>query len=107
MKDGIPNPYRSRAAYSRAPAPVNAIEDDEMDYDDGQQQSRTAARAEPDVQDGRYGFSETDYTRSESSYQEDRQSDIYDRRGRGGNGGGGRLVSDNMLRRDNGSYSRR
>lgn len=110
MKDPPPgvNIQRPRAAPSRASAPVITISDEEMDYDDGQapaedrrpqQPLRAPLRAEPDVQDGRYGFSETDHRSSEGSYQDDKRND---RRGQGGNGNGSSgLVSDGMLGRDN------
>jgi hypothetical protein len=57
-----------------------------------------ATRAEPDVQDGRWGFSDTPGS-SEPSYREDLPKNRHNARGRRGPSGG--LVSDGMLRRDN------
>lgn len=64
-------------------------------------------RAQPDFQDGRFGFSEQVEV-DEPSHQNGRQNDRFEsRRGRGGGGGGfrgggGGLVSDSMTRRGNG-----
>lgn len=64
-------------------------------------------RAEPDVQDGRFGFSDSSY--GGESYQNDRQFDQHDRRGRGrgrGRDGPGGLVSDGMIRRNDRNENR-
>lgn len=60
-------------------------------------------RALPEIQDGRYGFSDNTLS-SEASYRDDRRQPQYGRRG-GGRGGsdrgsdrhGGGLVSDSMI----------
>jgi hypothetical protein len=114
LKDPPPNLRQLRSA----PAPKTVpVDNDAMDLEDDRAQyaaQRTAqprsqqrsdaaraTRAEPDVQDGRWGFSDTQGS-SEPSYRESTSDRQYSRRGRGGQGGGG-LVSDGMLRRDNGS----
>jgi hypothetical protein len=121
LKDPPPNLRQPRPAPAPKPAPVD---DDAMELEEDRAQyaaQRTAqprsqqrhdapraTRAEPDVQDGRWGFNDTQGN-SEPSYRNDLPNQQYNRRGRGGPGGGG-LVSDGMLKRDNGrsnSYYRR
>lgn len=63
--------------------------------------SRTA-RAEPKIQDGTFGFND-ESSRSNDYYEEERQNNQQNRRGRGRGGKGGGLVSDGMIRRQNGN----
>ncbi|KAF2425238.1 hypothetical protein EJ08DRAFT_663716 [Tothia fuscella] len=106
---------------SRRPRMTTVIDLETMEVDEQEEpirqpyqtQSRTNAkpqydaprttRAEPKVQDGRYGFND-DGARGGDYYEEERQNNQYNRRGRGGNGGG--LVSDGMVERENQYYRR-
>ncbi|TID25340.1 Target of rapamycin complex 2 subunit [Venturia nashicola] len=117
LQNPTPDVRRGRAAPTSAPAPVKSLDSEMMDveetraYEDRRRAQEKAytpprgdrARAQPAIQDGRFGFS--DNTRSnEASYQEDGRQPQYGRRGgaRGGSDGGGDrhdggLVSDYMI----------
>lgn len=94
MKDAQPHRPIKAHAQSRPSAPPPQSERDVMDVDEEDQSadrydSQSQRRAGPDLQDGRYGFSETPgqvYRRDDSAS-----------RGRGGRNGRG-LVSDRMIR---------
>jgi hypothetical protein len=119
LKDPPPDLRRTRTAPAPVPVPIN---DDVMDLEEDRAQyaaqrtsqarspkqfdgPRGTTRAEPDVQDGRWGFSDTQGS-NELYHEDDVSQNQYNRRGRGtgrGGGGGGGLVSDGMLNRGNGN----
>ncbi|KAE9993317.1 hypothetical protein EG327_005511 [Venturia inaequalis] len=117
LQNPTPDVRRGRAAPTSAPAPVRASDSEMMDveetraYEDRRRTQEKAytpprgdrARAQPAIQDGRFGFSDNNPS-SEASYQDDRRQPQYGRRGgarggsdRGGDRYDGGLVSDSMI----------